>query len=323
MKKIYKLLTLCLFMGAVSLNLHAQTKQTYLVKAGDTFFSISQELDVTVTELKEWNNIDSNTLEIGQELIYYIPQAVDSLAPTVTPVDTTSLITIKPNSTNTFYLVKSGDSLYKIALDNDMTIAELKAINNLTSDNLRIGQRLAIKSESIAPVVSEFSSESTPQGRFVLYTLESGDDLAFILDKFEMTKEELKALNPEINLDNLSLAKNITVLLPPSRDYPNPYLDKANLQDLGTVSVSTYPNTTDIITTTNGELYNPEELTAAHSNISLGTIIYIENALSGRGIYVRINDRITEEGLKLSATAYRILGFDSLESPRALIYTDS
>ena len=44
----------------------AQEKKTYQVKKGDTFYSISKALDVTVAELKEWNGISSNTLEIDQ-----------------------------------------------------------------------------------------------------------------------------------------------------------------------------------------------------------------------------------------------------------------
>jgi len=301
---------------------HAQEKKTYTVQQGDTFYSISKSLDVTVAELKEWNDINSNSLSIGQELIYFVVS--DSAEPIeVDGEDANTLISSEETSPNTYYLVKSGDTLYKIARENDMTIQQLRDLNNLSGDNLRIGQRLAVKSVSIAPVVSEFSEESSPQGKFVLYTLTDSDNLESILDRFEMTRSELKALNPQIDIEDLRLAKNITVLLPPSRNFDNPYLEKANLQDLGSVSALVYSDNEVGNATTNGELYNPEKLTAAHSNISIGSVIFVENPETGKGIYVRINDRITNSGLKLSHSAYRILGITTENQQSVSIYTDS
>ncbi|HBZ37569.1 MAG TPA: hypothetical protein DEO59_03515 [Balneola sp.] len=305
--RILKTLFVGLLIVGFSNSVSAQEKKTYIVKQGDTFYSISKALDVTVAELKEWNGISSNVLEIDQELIYYVLTSVQDIPDSLTQEDTSSLITSPSASPNTYYLVKSGDSLYKIARENDMTVQELKDLNNLTSNNLRIGQRLAVKSVSVAPVVSEFSNESSPQGKFALYTLSGSDDLSFVLNKFEMTEKELQALNPQIDVNNLKLAKNITVLLPPSKTFENPYLEKADLQDLGSVPVMIYSDNDRGNTTTNGELYNPEKLTAAHSNISIGSIIFVENPANGKGIYVRINDRITNAGLKLSHSAFRIL----------------
>jgi rare lipoprotein A len=75
--------------------------------------------------------------------------------------------------------------------------------------------------------------------------------------------------------------------------------------------------------TTNGELYNPDNLTAAHSNISIGSIIFVENPSNGKGIYVRINDRITNAGLKLSHSAFRILDLIPNQPQSVSIYTDN
>ncbi len=319
---IYKAFAIILFAVAIVDVANAQQEKIYTVKQGDTFYSISKALDVTVAELKEWNNVTGNNLEIGQELIYYVQEEAEAQSDSVAvPEDNSTLINAQETASNTYYLVKSGDTLYKIARDNDMTIQELKELNNLTSDNLRIGQRLAVKSVSVAPVVSEFSNESSPQGKFALYTLTSSDNLESILDRFEMTRAELKALNPQINIDNLNLAKNITVLLPPSRSFENPYLEKADLQDLGSVSALVYADDEIGKATTNGELYNPDKLTAAHSNISIGSIIFVENSENGKGIYVRVNDRITNSGLKLSHTAYRILGMVPEKNQDVTIYT--
>lgn len=323
MYKIMRSTLLIITFAVVATSVQAQERKTYTVKQGDTFYSISKTLDVTVAELKQWNEVPENELTISQELIYFVNSSTPEIPKAVIPEDTTSLITTSSVTPNTYYIVKSGDSLYKIAKENDMSIQQLKNLNNLNSNDLRIGQRLAVKSVSVAPVVSEFSDESSPQGTFALYTLSSSDNLNSVLDKFQMTEAELKALNPQININDLKFSKNITVLLPPSKSFENPYLEKANLQDLGSVSVMVYSDSDKGVSTTNGELYNPDNLTAAHSNISIGSVIFVENPENGKGIYVRINDRITNAGLKLSHTAFRILGLAPNQPQSVSIYTDS
>ncbi|MEQ9265572.1 MAG: LysM peptidoglycan-binding domain-containing protein [Balneolaceae bacterium] len=309
---------LFILLFAFSMNLSAQEKKSYTVKEGETLYGISKLLEVSVAELQEWNNIDDSGISIGQELIYYVKEVEE---PPAEPVR--SLVNISNPAENTFYIVKSGDNLYTIARFHNMTLEELKTLNELTSDVLRIGQRLSVKKISVAPSVSEFSEESSPQGSFAIYTVERGQTLTDILTKFKMTERELQELNPEISVVALDRGQQITVLLPPSRSYDNPYLNNANLQDLGTVGASLYNDSELGNATTNGELYNPEELTAAHSNIALGSIIFIENSETKSGIYVRINDRITDSGLKLSAKAFRILGLENSGNPTVTIYTDS
>ena len=315
----YFLVLIALF----SLEVVAQERQSYTVGTGETLYSISKTLNVTVTELQAWNNLTDNNLSIGQELIYYTanPTEADTLDLDAGP----SLVNISTPQENVFYIVKSGDTLSKIARDHNMSVTELKELNELNSDLISIGQRLSVRKlvNSVAPSASEFSEESEPQGSFAVYTVERGESMSSIMQKFRMTERELRELNPEVNVASIDRGQKITVLLPPSRDYENPYLAKANLQDLGEVTVNRYSPDDVGNTTTSGELYNPSELTAAHSNIALGSIIFIENPDTQQGIYVRINDRITGNGLKLSDLAFRILSLSNSSNPSVTIYTDS
>lgn len=306
----------------LSVALLAQEQKKHTVKQGETLYGISKLLNVTVAELQQWNNLTDNIISIGDELIYY-DSSGEQQPTTETPAK--SLIEISTPPENTYYTVKSGDNLTIIARQHNMTVQELRELNNLTSDLISIGQQLSVRKlvDSVAPSTSEFSEESQPQGTFAVYTVEAGQTSSDILKKFKMTQRELQELNPDVNIAALDRNQKITVLLPPSRSYDNPYENKASLQDLGTVGVSSYQPSELGNTTTNGELYNPDELTAAHSNIALGTIIFIENPETKSGIYVRINDRITESGLKLSAKAFRILGLENLTNPTVSIYTES
>ena len=96
---------------------------TYVVKSGDSLWSIANRYNTTVNILKSLNNLTSNTLSIGQVL---------KLPPTSTP-----------NTGNT-YVVKSGDSLWSIANRYNTTVNTLKSLNNLTSNLLSIGQVLKL-----------------------------------------------------------------------------------------------------------------------------------------------------------------------------------
>lgn len=318
-KLVFLIFTLIMFICCNTGNALAQEKKSYTVGQGDTFWGISKKLDITIADLKKWNNITDNTLSVGQQLTYYTDSDSTASAPSDSSV--TSLINIDAAADNTYYTVKSGDALYNIAKAHNMSVTELKSLNGLKSNVINIGQKLIVKKVSVAPSVSEFSKESSPQGTFAIYTVGKKEALADILSKFNMSVYELQLLNPEIDVTKVTSAQKITVLLPPSRTHANPYLKKSGLQNLGNVTASSYKKSDKGITTSSGELHNPDRLTAAHSNIALGSIIYIENPDNGTGIYVRINDRIPESGLKLSDKAFRILKLDVSTLPVVTIYT--
>jgi len=93
---------------------------TYTVKQGDNLYDIAARYGISVTELKNYNNLISNLLNVGQ--ILKIPTATEGIT----------------------YIVKSGDNLYNIANQYNTTVDEIKRKNNLTSNLLNIGQILII-----------------------------------------------------------------------------------------------------------------------------------------------------------------------------------
>lgn len=301
------------------------------VQAGEALFGISRQYNVTIAEIQEWNDLESTNLEAGMELVIYPQSEPQESQPSIDDLEQmdeeerTSIVERYSESAaeSETYTVKSGDTLYGIARQHDMTITELRQINNLQDDVLRVGQRIAVKKVQTAPSIAEGAENSTPQGKFATYRVQQNENTRTVLDKFNMTRVEFEALNPGMSADNISSGQQITVLLPPTRNFDNPYLPDANLEDLGTVPVMSYSENDKAAPTTSGELYNPEQLSAAHSNMALGNIIFIENPSNGKGIFVRINDRHSGEGLKLSQKAFNMLEFSSIEQPVVTIYLDN
>ena len=149
---------------------------TYKVVSGDTLYGIANKLDTTVDELKKINGLTSNVLSIGQVL--KIPTKVVDLGDTV------------------IYQVKKGDTLYSIANKYGINLNELKTINNLTNDNLAIGQLLNVP--------SGLSSVNT-------YTVDKGDTLYSIAKKFDTTVDKIKGVN---NLTNNMLSIGQKLIIP-------------------------------------------------------------------------------------------------------------
>jgi len=139
----------------------------YIVKRGDSLYSIAREYNTTVDELKRLNALNSNNLEIGQVL-----KISSKSSATVPPTNS--------NSGSNTYVVKRGDTLYAIANKYNLTVNDIKSLNNLNSNSLSIGQVLSI------PIAG--TNDPT-------YTVKRGDSLYSIAREYGTTVNELKTLN--------------------------------------------------------------------------------------------------------------------------------
>ncbi len=147
----------------------------YIVKSGDTLYGIAKKYNLSVNELKELNNLTSDSLSIGQKL-----KVKETLN----------------NSANT-YIVEKGDTLYGIANKFNVTVDELKKANNLSNNTLSIGQVLTIPSDN---------NQNT-----IIYTVQKGDTLYSLARTYKTTVDEIKRLN---NLTSNNLSLNQKLILP-------------------------------------------------------------------------------------------------------------
>ncbi len=154
----------------------------YTVKSGDSLWSISRKFGVTVNDLKKVNNLSSNLLNIGQNLI--IPGK-------------------KNNTSSNEYVVKKGDTLYGIANKYNVSVDNLKSYNNLSTDSLSIGQIIKIPDNKVN------SNE---------YVVKSGDSLYSISRKYGVSVDELMSVN---NLKSTVLSVGQVLKIPNSGKVTN------------------------------------------------------------------------------------------------------
>jgi LysM repeat protein len=202
----------------------------YIVKKGDSLWSIASKNNTTVDNIKKLNNLSSNNLSIGQVLklsdntnagnteesnIYTVKKgdslwliankygttvdelkSANNLKSNTLSIGQTLIIPEKKENTNKIsYVVKKGDSLWLIANKYDTTVEKIKSTNNLKSNTLSIGQVLVIPSSS----------------EFITYTVKKGDSLWLIANKYNTTVDNIKKLN---NLSSNNLQINQKLILP-------------------------------------------------------------------------------------------------------------
>ncbi len=160
----------------------------YVVKKGDSLWSIARANGLTVDELKSLNNLSSNVLHVGDTLL-------------ISSADSTS-----DDSNDNYYVVKSGDTLWSIARKYNLSVNELKALNNLSSNVLSVGQRL---------IVGKGSSND--------YVVSAGDTLWAIARKFNVSVDDIKSLN---NLSSNNLSTGMILKIP---SYSNKQNEETNV----------------------------------------------------------------------------------------------
>lgn len=209
--------------------------ETYIVKSGDSLWSIAKRYGVSIDDIKKANNLSSNLLNIGQVLIIPSeeepPEIGDFIVYTVSSGDNLYKIAIKYNLTvddlvnyndlattnlsigqqllipvqktneTQTYIVKSGDTLYSIASKYGISVNTLKNYNNLTTNVLNIGQKLNI------PVTSEQTSSN-----YLDYVVKKGDSLYSIASKYNTSVSDIMKINNlNTSLLNIGMVLKIPV----------------------------------------------------------------------------------------------------------------
>ena len=112
------------------------------VVPGDTLYNIAKRYGVSQDNIRMWNNMPDDTVKLGTSL-------------RVKPTSASGASYGNTSSATGSYRVVSGDTLYSIAQRHGMTVSQLRAVNNLQDENLRVGQTLRVNGTAVAstPVV--------------------------------------------------------------------------------------------------------------------------------------------------------------------------
>jgi len=204
------------------------------VKKGDTLYSLSKKYGTTVNELMKLNNLSSSNLSLGQKIVVKAeapqpkPKPKPAPAPTPAAPSATAVPVPIPEdkpapgvspppapanlSADYYYIIKPKDNLYRIAVNNGITLAELLAWNGFADTSVQIhpGDKVVIKNPATlpagepvpvpnlqAPTPVEKPAVASPDTVVIerVYIVQKKDTLFKIASENGMTVDDLKKLN--------------------------------------------------------------------------------------------------------------------------------
>lgn len=151
----------------------------YTIKKGDNLYSIAKNYNITLDELINFNQQGSTLLHIGEQLLIPINNQTNN------------------NNNNIQYVIKPGDTLYNIAKRYNTNVDEIKRINNLNTNMLKIGETILIPSTS----------------NYQTYVIRTNDTLEGIALRYNTTVENIMKAN-NLLTDDVTVGQ---IILIPSR----------------------------------------------------------------------------------------------------------
>jgi membrane-bound lytic murein transglycosylase D len=156
---------------------NTDTRVVYTVRRGDNLSSIAQRYNVSIAQIRSWNNLRNNNIQAGQRLTMY----TNSDAPAPAPSRVT-------------HVVRRGETLSGIASRYNVSVAQIRSWNNLRSNTIRVNQRLTINSNSTA----------------VNHQVQRGDTLTEIARRYGVTVSQIRQLN-NLRGDTIRPGQTLTI----------------------------------------------------------------------------------------------------------------
>lgn len=173
--------------------LFASRKQgiKHKVAKGQSLSVIAAKYDTSVSAIKSANNLKSNSVNIGQVLVIpgKLPQSIAAAPPPTTPI---KLVT---------HTVKRGEFLGKIAANYGVSVASIRELNKLKSDNVMVGQKLKINANQGSPA---------PQPEVIHHTVQRGEFLGKIAAHYGVSVNRLREVN-QLRSDKLAVGQKLTI----------------------------------------------------------------------------------------------------------------
>ncbi|MFZ4582496.1 MAG: LysM peptidoglycan-binding domain-containing protein [Paludibacter sp.] len=197
----------------------SQLPTYHSVQKGETLFSISKKYAVSIDDLKELNKLKSGSIFKGQRLLISQQTVTENIqtekAQTKT-FETSATEKIESAKTehkitseskllkNGIHIVSKGETLQSISKQYGIKIAELKELNNMTTDNIQAGQKLITPSDNTNKLVSAKKKTKT-------HTVKSGETLSEIAEKYNCKVSDLKKWNNKSS-NKLSLGEKLKIM---------------------------------------------------------------------------------------------------------------
>ncbi|MDT2706398.1 muramidase family protein [Enterococcus dispar] len=193
-------------------NTSSSATQYYTVKSGDSVWAISNKYGISMSSLVSWNNIKNNFIYPGQRLIVKKGTSGTSTATPSKPSQNTNKPSTNKPATNTaaktYYTVQSGDSVWGVANKYGISMNTLISWNGIKNNFIYPGQRLVVRngsssattskpaqSNTTKPNTANTSKPATVSGQNQYYTIQSGDSVWSVANKYKISMDQFRQWN--------------------------------------------------------------------------------------------------------------------------------
>lgn len=237
----------------------------------ETLFAISRKYEVSVSDLKKWNNLKTNNLDIGQQLI------VKKGTGTNDEVSTEAVVMEEKvqHGKNKTHIVQQSETLYSISRMYEVSVADIKSWNDLSTNEISIGQELIVGTGSKKQEITNTKDEN-------------------IQLKEEKTSRMDSALNARNNDVNDHVKERETKTMEASSEF-------GEVIESGVAALIDGSD-------------NTRKYLALHRTAKVGTIMRVHNEMNGQEVFVRVLGKLPDTGvnknvvIRISKSAYDRLG---------------
>ncbi len=301
------------------------------VERGETLYSLSKRYQAEISEITTSNEIIDNTISLGQLLripVKDVPQE----------------ITASQKPKETIHTVATGETLFSISQQYGLRVYELKEMNSLSGNEIAIGQELAIREvgpreEYVIPnrnatTVTENTtteaSTSDPlrpakeeEDDFVLYSVQSGDEIKTIADRYGVRVDSVIYWNA-LTSDHLAIGQEIRlkqkvdVVRAAPKIVKTPYGIKKRIVDqsgfVRIVEEGIALKIEDVIPT--------DKYLCLHREQPIGSLVEVRNLMNNQKVFVKVVAKLPNTGLnenvliRITPVAFKRLG---IIDPRARV----
>jgi len=171
--------------------------ETYTVQSGDYLSNIAEDYGVSVSDLKEWNNIEGDKIIVGQKLKIYS----DGKSP--------EKKTKEKKTKATSHTVQEGENLTLIAQKYNLDVEDLMEWNDLDNDVIVPGQKLTLTE----PKKEKKTNDKKIKTKAKTHTVKEGENLTLIAEKYGLTTKQIKDWN-DLDKDVIVPGQVLTVSAP-------------------------------------------------------------------------------------------------------------
>ena len=187
----------------------------YKVKEGDSLSIIAQNFNTTINQIQSVNNINGSLIRANSYLIVPLARESEGYYSLSDAQREKSRLNATKNSDKLIYKVVSGDSLWKISRNFDVTVNDLVRWNMIVpTAPLSIGKELVILIDAKEKTeLAKITNTGIDINRKIVYTVRSGDNLSLIAQKYKVKVSQIRDWNDLNETDILQPGDKLTITI--------------------------------------------------------------------------------------------------------------